>query len=117
VDLRKLQYYIPTRPRRWILEVAGKSTQRLLEKCLLGVTTDSRCDWWTRRESTQTAKLLFAVKSTLAKLAVNVEIFIARLEAQKSLNVHNVIKNLIETLMQPGIFYWKTWYWVLEINL
>jgi hypothetical protein len=45
------------------------------------------------------------VKSTLAKLAVNVDIFIARLEAQRSSNVQDVNKNLIETLMQPGIFY------------
>jgi hypothetical protein len=37
------------------------------------------------------------VKSTLAKLAVNVDIFIARLEAQRSSNVLDVIKNLIET--------------------
>jgi hypothetical protein len=56
-------------------------------------------------ESTQTAELLFAVKSTLAKLAVNVDIFIAKLEAQRSSNVLDVTKNLIETLMQPGIFY------------
>jgi hypothetical protein len=45
------------------------------------------------------------MKSTLAKLAVNVDIFIARLEAQRSSNVQDVTKNLIETLMQPGIFY------------
>jgi hypothetical protein len=42
---------------------------------------------------------------TLAKLAVNVHVFIARLEAQRSSNVLDVIKDLIETLMQPGIFY------------
>jgi IS605 OrfB family transposase len=42
---------------------------------------------------------------TLAKLAVNVNFFTARLMAQRSSNVHNVIKNLIETFMQPGIFY------------
>jgi hypothetical protein len=45
------------------------------------------------------------VKSTLAKLAVNVDIFIARLEAQRSLNAQDVIKNLIETLMQLEIFF------------
>jgi hypothetical protein len=45
------------------------------------------------------------VKSTLAKLAVNVDIFIARLEAQRSSNVQDVIKNLIEALMQLEIFY------------
>jgi hypothetical protein len=31
------------------------------------------------------------------------------LEAQRDSNVYNVTKNLIETLMQLGIFYWKTW--------
>jgi hypothetical protein len=56
-------------------------------------------------ESTQTAELLFAVKNTLAKLAVNVDIFIVRLEAQRSSNVQDVNKNLIETLMQLEIFY------------
>jgi hypothetical protein len=45
------------------------------------------------------------VKSTLAKLAVNLDIFIAILEAQRSLNAQDVIKNLIETLKQPEIFY------------
>jgi hypothetical protein len=45
------------------------------------------------------------MKSTLAKLAVNVDIFIARLQAQRSSNVRDVIKNLIETLMQLEIFY------------
>jgi hypothetical protein len=45
------------------------------------------------------------VKSTLAKLAVNVDIFIARLEAQRSSKVQDVIRNPIETLMQPEIFY------------
>jgi hypothetical protein len=44
-------------------------------------------------------------ESILVKLAVNVDSFIARLEAQKSLNAQYVIKNLIETLMQLGIFY------------
>jgi hypothetical protein len=44
-------------------------------------------------------------KSILAKLAVNVDSFIARLKAQRGSNVRDVIKNLIETLMQPGIFY------------
>jgi hypothetical protein len=39
-----LYFYLNSRPKRWFLEVAGKSTQRLLEICLLGVTTDSRCD-------------------------------------------------------------------------
>jgi putative transposase len=42
---------------------------------------------------------------TLAKLAVNVDCFTARLEAQRDSNVYNVTKNLIETLMQLGIFY------------
>jgi hypothetical protein len=59
-------------------------------------------------ESTQTAELLFAVKSTLVKLAVNVDIFIARLEDQRSSNTQDVIKNLIGTLMQLEIFYRKT---------
>jgi hypothetical protein len=45
------------------------------------------------------------VKSTLAKLAVNVDIFIVRLEAQRSLNAQDVIRNLIEILMQLEIFY------------
>jgi hypothetical protein len=45
------------------------------------------------------------VKSTLVKLAVNVDIFIARLEAQRSSNVQDVIRNLIETLMQLEVFY------------
>jgi hypothetical protein len=45
------------------------------------------------------------VKSTLAKLALNVDIFIAKLEAQRSSNAQDVIRNPIETLMQPGIFY------------
>jgi hypothetical protein len=45
------------------------------------------------------------VKNTLAKLAVNVDIFIARLEAQRRSNAQDVIKNLIETLMQLEIFY------------
>jgi hypothetical protein len=45
------------------------------------------------------------VKSTIAKLAVNVDIFIARLEAQRSSNVQDATKNLIKALMQPGIFY------------
>jgi hypothetical protein len=53
----------------------------------------------TRLEGIQTAELLIAMKSTLAELAVNVDIFIARLEAQRSSNVQDVIKNLIETLM------------------
>jgi hypothetical protein len=44
------------------------------------------------------------VKSTLAKLAVKVDFFTARLEAQRSSNVHNVTKNLIEILMKLGIF-------------
>jgi hypothetical protein len=104
-----LYSYPNLRLRRWFLNVRGKSTQRLLEICLLGVTTDSRRDWWTRLESTQTAELLFAVKSTLAKLAANVDIFIARLETQRSSNAQDVIRNLIETLMQLEIFYWKTW--------
>jgi putative transposase len=56
--------------QKMVSKVRGKLTQRLLERCLLGVTTDSRRDWWTRLESTQTAELLFVVKSTLAKLAV-----------------------------------------------
>jgi hypothetical protein len=104
-----LYSYPNLRLRGWFLEVAGKLTQRLLEICLLGVTTDSRRDWWTRRGSIQTAELLFAVKSTLAKLAVNVDIFIVRLEGQRSSNAQDVNKNLIETLMQLEIFYWKTW--------
>jgi hypothetical protein len=37
-----LYFHPNSKPRRWFLEVAGKSTQRLLEKCLFGVTTDSR---------------------------------------------------------------------------
>jgi hypothetical protein len=45
------------------------------------------------------------VMSTLAKLAINVYFFIARLEAQKNSNVQDVTKNLIETLMQLEIFY------------
>jgi hypothetical protein len=45
------------------------------------------------------------VKNALAKLAVNVDIFIARLKAQRSSNVQGVIKNLIKTLMQLEIFY------------
>jgi hypothetical protein len=45
------------------------------------------------------------VISTLAKLAVNVDFFTAILEAQRSSNVHNVTKNLIETLMLLGVFY------------
>jgi hypothetical protein len=45
------------------------------------------------------------VKNTLAKLAVNVDFFTARLKAQRSLNVNNVTKNLIETLMPLGVFY------------
>jgi hypothetical protein len=104
-----LYSYSNLRLRRWFLNVRGKSAQRLLEICLLGVTTDSRRGWWTRLKSTQTAELLFAVKSTLAKLAVNVDIFIARLETQRSSNFQDVIKNLIEALMQLEIFYWKTW--------
>jgi hypothetical protein len=36
-----LSSYPNLRPRKWFLEVAEKSTQRLLERCLLGVTTDS----------------------------------------------------------------------------
>jgi hypothetical protein len=40
-----------------------------------------------------------------AKLAVNVDIFIARLEAQRSSNVQDVIKSLIEILMQLKICY------------
>jgi hypothetical protein len=39
-----LYSYPNSRLRGWFLEVAGKSTQRLLELCLLGVTTDSRHD-------------------------------------------------------------------------
>jgi hypothetical protein len=42
-------------------------------------------------------------KSPLAKLAVNVDVFIARLETQKSLNAPDVIRNLIKTLMQLEI--------------
>jgi hypothetical protein len=45
------------------------------------------------------------MKSALVKLAVNVDIFIAKLEAQRSSNVLDVIKNLIKTVMQPEIFY------------
>jgi hypothetical protein len=45
------------------------------------------------------------VKNKLAKFAVNVGIFIAKLEAQRSSNAQDVIKNLIEALMQLGIFY------------
>jgi hypothetical protein len=40
-----LYSYPNLRLRRWFLNVRGKSTQRLLEKCLLGVTTDSKRDW------------------------------------------------------------------------
>jgi hypothetical protein len=47
---------------------------------------------------------VIALKSRLAKLAVN-DFFTARLETHRSSNVHNVTKNLIETLMQLGIFY------------
>jgi hypothetical protein len=39
-----LYFYLNSRPRRWFLEVTGKSIQRLLEKCLRGVTTDSKRD-------------------------------------------------------------------------
>jgi hypothetical protein len=39
-----LYSYPNLRPRVWFLEVAGKSAQGLLEKCLLGDTTDSRRD-------------------------------------------------------------------------
>jgi hypothetical protein len=39
-----LYFYPNSRPRGWFLEVAGKSAQRLLGICLLGVTTDSRRD-------------------------------------------------------------------------
>jgi hypothetical protein len=98
-EITVLYSYPNLRLRRWFLNIRGKLTQRLLEICLFGVTTDSRRDWWTRLESTQTAELLFAVKSTLVKLAANVDIFIARLEAQRSSNAQDVIKNLIETLM------------------
>jgi hypothetical protein len=49
--------------------------------------------------------LSYYLRDTLAKLAVNVDFFTARLEAQRSSNVHNVTKNLIKTLMQLGIFY------------
>jgi metal-responsive CopG/Arc/MetJ family transcriptional regulator len=45
------------------------------------------------------------VKITPSKLAVTVDIFIARLEAQRSSNVQDVIRNLIEALMQLEIFY------------
>jgi hypothetical protein len=45
------------------------------------------------------------VMGTLAKLAVNVDFFTTRLEAQRSSDVHNVTKNLIETLILLGIFY------------
>jgi hypothetical protein len=31
------------------------------------------------------------------------------LEAQRSSNAQDVIRNLIKTLMQIEIFYWKTW--------
>jgi hypothetical protein len=31
------------------------------------------------------------------------------LEAQRNSNAQDVIRNLIETLMQLEIFYWKTW--------
>jgi hypothetical protein len=44
---------------------------------------------------------------TLAKL-VNVDFFTARLKAQRSSNVHNVTKNLIEISTQIVIFYLKT---------
>jgi hypothetical protein len=39
-----LYSYPNLRLRRWFLKGRGKSTQRLLEICLLGVTTDSRRD-------------------------------------------------------------------------
>jgi hypothetical protein len=39
-----LYSYPNLRPRRWFLKVRENSTQRLLEICLLGVTTDSRRD-------------------------------------------------------------------------
>lgn len=55
------------------------------------------------------------MKSILAKLGANVDLFTARLEVETSSNVHNVTKNLIETLMQLGIFYRKTW--VLSLGI
>jgi hypothetical protein len=39
-----LYSYPNLRLRRWFLNVRGNSTQRLLEICLFGVTTDSRRD-------------------------------------------------------------------------
>lgn len=72
----------------------------MLETCLSGVTTYSGHYWWTRLESTQNAELLFAV---------NVSFFTEILEIQWYSNVHNAIKNIIEILMQLGIFYWKPW--------
>ena len=39
-----IYFYPNSRLRKWLLEVTGKSIQRLLEVCLLGVITDSGCD-------------------------------------------------------------------------
>lgn len=77
---------------------------KVLKLSLSGVTTELINYQETITESTQAAELLFALKCTLAKLAVNVGLFTPILEAQ-CLNAHNAIKNLIETSMQPEIFY------------
>ena len=45
------------------------------------------------------------VKSTPAKLEVNVDLFTSILKAQRCLNVHSVIKHLIETSMQLGMYF------------
>jgi hypothetical protein len=64
----------------------------------VGVTSSSDPINEPRPENTQTAELIFAVKSTPAKIAVNVDFFTARLKAQRSSNFHNVTKNLIKTV-------------------
>ena len=44
------------------------------------------------KKNTQTAELFSALKSTLAKLVVNVRLYIPTLEVQRCLNIHNAIK-------------------------
>jgi putative transposase len=91
-------YFNPnSRPRGWFLKVAGKSAQRLLEISLLGVTIKTRL--------MNKAREYPKCRVIICNKEYNVDIFIAKLEAQRSSNVQDVIKNLIEILMQLEIFY------------
>lgn len=77
------------------------------QKKLNSKTIKTILTWGNYRLNKQLMKKIreYSSYSTLAKLAVNVDLFAPILEAQMCSNVHNIIENLIETSMQLEMFY------------